>query len=50
MKRIIKIEYSLDTIDRTKEEIDANNKYLLWFVITICSLGVAFAMYMTFLY
>jgi len=48
MKKIIKIEHSLDTVERTKEEIDANNKFLFWFVLIICSLGIAFAIFMSF--
>jgi len=48
MKRIIKIEHDLYVRERTKEEIDTNNKYLLWFVLTICSLGIAFAIFMSF--
>jgi hypothetical protein len=50
MKRIIKIEHGLDTIERTVEEIDTNNKYLLWFVLIICSLSIAFAIFMFFQY
>jgi hypothetical protein len=50
MKKLIKIEHSLDVKERTQEEIDSNIKFLLWFVLIICFLGIAFAVFMTLQY